>query len=110
MVKEIAGYIVAPMWREFMLVALAKYPKEFFNEPPAIPDSVQPALRGVFPGNGLPVHSLLYWTNKENPLGGVPSNPASDPQFGHWEYPILSGYSASGVLVPVMEASTTPEQ
>lgn len=83
MVKEIAGYIVAPMWRAFMDVALTKVPKEYFNEPPAIPESAPPVLRGV-----VSYHSLLLLTNKENPQGPPPANPYSDPQFAYWETPI----------------------
>ena len=83
MVKEIAGYIVAPMWREFMDVALTKVPKEYFNEPPAIPDSAPAVLRGE-----VIYHSLLLLTDKNNPQGGPPLNPYSDPQLNYWETPI----------------------
>lgn len=92
MVKEIAGYIVAPMWHEFMQVAIDKLPKEYFNDPPAIPDSAHAALRGVskitLPDGSTTAHSLLYWVNKDNPQGPPPFNPYGDPQFTHWEYPI----------------------
>jgi membrane peptidoglycan carboxypeptidase len=95
MVKEIAGYIVAPMWHEFMEKALAKYPQELFKEPPAIPEDSQPALRGVSIINGE-AHSLLYWTDKDNPRGPAPLNPAGDPQFQYWEYPIQQWLAAGG--------------
>lgn len=99
MVKEIAGYIVAPMWRAFMDNALTKVPKEVFNEPPATPESAPPSLRGI-----ITEHSLLYWTNKENPQGPPPLNPYSDPQFMYWEYPIQVWRAG---IVP--EATSTPE-
>lgn len=83
MVKEIAGYIVAPMWREFMDVALTKVPKEYFNEPPGIPETAPAILRGV-----ISWHSLLLLTNKDNPQGPPPANPYSDPQLAYWETPI----------------------
>jgi len=91
MVKEIAGYIVAPMWREFMDFALAKVPKEFFGEPPATPETAPPALRGVTyipTAGGIAAHNILYWTDKENPQGPPPANPYRDPQFAYWEYPV----------------------
>lgn len=114
MVKEIAGYIVAPMWREFMLEAIKKEPKEFFNEPPAIPDSAPAALRGIssvtMPDGSVVSHSLLYWTNKENPLGPPPFNPASDPQFYHWEFPIQMWQAGIATPQPPVEATTTPPQ
>lgn len=97
MVKEIAGYIVAPMWREFMDVALAKVPKEYFNEPPGIPEGVPAVLRGV-----VSWHSLLLLTNKANPQGPPPANPYSDPQLAYWETPIQMWAGA------LQQASTTP--
>lgn len=103
MVKEIAGYIVAPMWHEFMERALAKTPEEFFKEPPATPSDLTPALRGVSAvptsDGSVAMHSLLYWTDKDNPRGGPPLNPGSDPQFAYWEYPI-NAWIASGGMVP----------
>ncbi|MEK7079729.1 MAG: PBP1A family penicillin-binding protein [Patescibacteria group bacterium] len=109
MVKEIAGYIVAPMWHEFMGRALAKYPPEVFKEPPAIPDTAPPALRGVSlvpqPDGTQTAHSLLYWTDRNNPLGPPPANPASDSQFQYWEYPIQQ-WLASGDALPTGSQDT----
>ena len=35
------------------------------------------------------VHSILYWVDKNNPLGdNRPQNPEADPQFKNWEYSI----------------------
>lgn len=86
MVKEIAGFIIAPMWHAFMEYALTKYPQEYFGEAPGIPDSAPPALRGSYSGSSG-VHDILYWVNKDNPLSGGGGDP-SDPQFSHWEYPV----------------------
>lgn len=83
MVKEIAGYIVAPMWREFMDVALAKRPKEYFDAPPATPESAPPVLRGQ-----VTYQSILGLTNKDNPQGPPPANPYADSQYAYWQYPI----------------------
>jgi 1A family penicillin-binding protein len=87
MVKEIAGYIVAPMWHEFMGVALQKFPQEFFGEPRAIPDTAPPALRGVY-SDGNSIHDILYWVNKDSPLSGGSSR--GDGQFPYWEYALHS--------------------
>ena len=52
-------------------------------------------------------HSLLYWTNKDDPRGQPPTNPASDPQFAYWEYAIRAWYAShpelfsGGVMLPV---------
>ncbi|MBP9817002.1 MAG: PBP1A family penicillin-binding protein [Candidatus Pacebacteria bacterium] len=85
MVHETAGYVVAPMWRAFMDVALPKRPKEFFGEPRGIPENAPPALRGVYISDEG-VHDILYWVDKDNPLGGGTSR--RDAQNAHWEYPI----------------------
>ncbi len=35
------------------------------------------------------VHSILYYVDKDNPLGEFPENPEQDPQFLNWEKPVL---------------------
>ncbi|MBI4836853.1 MAG: PBP1A family penicillin-binding protein [Candidatus Portnoybacteria bacterium] len=34
-------------------------------------------------------HCILYYVNKDNPRGASLINPASDPQFTNWEFPVL---------------------
>jgi membrane peptidoglycan carboxypeptidase len=97
MVKEIAGYIVAPMWHDIMQYALTKYPQEFFTPPQPIPDSLPGALRGLS-SDGTSYHDILYWVNKDDPRGGGTSR--GDGQFPYWEYPI-------GGYVPGMNYSST---
>lgn len=97
MVKSVAGFIAAPLWHEIMAYALAKYPKAYFSEPSVISSSVPPLLQGNWRvsdrnGNIVP-HSLLYWTNKNDPQGPPPANPAADPQFAYWEYGIDFWYA-----------------
>ncbi len=111
MVKSIAGFIAAPMWHAAMAYALAKYPKTYFGEPDPIPHSVPPMLQGNWRvpdanGNIIP-HSLLYWTDKNNPQGPPPTNQSQDPQFPYWEYGISAWYAShpnlfsGGVMLPV---------
>lgn len=97
MVKTVAGFIAVPMWHEAMGYAISKYPKTYFGEPNPIPSTVPPMLRGNWRipdawGNLVP-HSLLYWTDKNNPQGGAPTNPSQDSQFSHWEYGISYWYA-----------------
>ena len=106
MVKEIAGYIVAPMWHDVMQYALTKFPQEFFTPPPAIPDSVPGVLRGLY-SDGTAFHSILYWVNKDTPLSG--GNSFSDPQFPYWEYPI-NNFLTTGSTTATTTSSTTPTQ
>lgn len=96
MVKSVAGFIAAPMWHESMAYALSKYPRMYFGEPSPIPASIPPILQGNWyipdrGGNLLP-HSLLYWTDKNNPKGPPPADPSRDPQFAYWEYGISDWY------------------
>lgn len=116
MAKTIAGFIAAPMWHEVMAYALSKYPKAYFGEPSAISVSVPPMLRGDWripdAGGNIVPHSLLYWTDKNNPLS-LPTNPYQDPQFAYWEYGISSFYAShsglfsGNVMLPVPLSTNT---
>jgi 1A family penicillin-binding protein len=91
MVKKIAAFIVAPTWHQIMLDALQKYasPTDTFPTPAPQTGSLPPVLTGNWntdPSQGI--HDILYWVNKDNPLSGKPANPASDPQFAYWDYPV----------------------
>lgn len=92
MVKQVAGYIVAPMWREFMLVALEKFPQEYFGEPRPIPDNAPAVLRGIYTGRDG-IHDILHWVNKDNPLGGGTSR--EDGQYPYWEYSLTFNQASS---------------
>lgn len=118
MVKSIAGFIAAPMWHEAMAYALSKYPKAYFGEPNPISASVPPMLQGNWripdaQGNIIP-HSLLYWTDKNNPRGPSPANSSADPQFAYWEYGISAWYVAhpelfmGGPMLPVPLSADEP--
>lgn len=106
----LSGLITTPMWREFMDVALAKIPEETFPQPQINNSGIKPIIRGEYidtssllaamqnnnEDNETPaidvssiynnIHSILHFVNKEDPLGGVPANPANDPQYKNWEY------------------------
>jgi 1A family penicillin-binding protein len=102
----LSGLIVTPMWREFIDIALAKLPEETFNQPTINRVGVKPIIRGEYidTTNLLSiiqnneeidlssiyenVHSILHFVNKNDPLGPVPENPASDPQYENWEYAV----------------------
>ena len=115
MEKKVAGFIVAPMWHEFMVEALKNYPDEKFKKPATTDNTnLKPVLRGLWQGNQSyfidslsgklatqytptetkkekvvqQVHSILYWVDKNNPLGAAPANPTNDSQFNSWEYAV----------------------
>ena len=125
--KKIAGLVVAPMWRAFMDEALKNLPKEYFNAPAPTSKEIKPVFQGVWQGYDyftidkisgklatdltpaetqeniyIPnVHSILYWVNKDDPYGAVPTSPSDDPQFSHWEYPIQQWLKTQNVPYPV---------
>lgn len=102
--------VAAPIWNEFMKLALANTPVENFV--PAKPVRTgKPVLDGdksmkvgyqvdkstgklataltppeyiVTRGYGQP-HSILFFVDKNDPRGDYPKNPASDPQYSAWE-------------------------
>lgn len=109
--KQVAGYIVAPMWHAFMNEILQTLPDERF-EKPAEEDlsKLKPILRGVWKGNVLTkdingieliqnnVHNILYWINKENPQDESSKNSINDSQFPYWEYPVQVWANAQGFI------------
>jgi len=85
-----------PMWHEFMAKALATFPHESFPQPEPVTSS-KIMLNGNIaytPPDGGPAqyHEILYYVDRNNPLGSIPSNPNSDPQFANWDWPVLQAY------------------
>jgi len=117
----------APIWQQFMKAALADTPVESFTAP--APSSVtKPAILGTAfervvkidtvtgklaventpPENiqertYLDPHSILYYVDKNDPLGPEPSHPENDPAFNAWESAVKAwvereGWSASSTI------------
>ncbi len=104
MEKKVAGLIVSPLWRELMDKTLPSLPAESFIPPQEENDSdLKPILRGQMGGEP---HSILYWVDKDNPRGPIPSNPANDSQFNHWEYAVKR-WASSGGFNPAQPVATT---
>ena len=102
MEKKVAGMIVAPMWSAFMKEVLPSLPNENFSKPEPTPSNLKPVLRGFWQGGEsfVGVHSILFWLNKNDPNGPIPTNPYSDEQFRFWEIPVQKwatnhGYSTN---------------
>ena len=102
--KKVAGFIVAPMWNEFLQFALEKRDVEFFNEPDKKDGDVKPVIAGfwrgeeiqtiedddgnartIVTGGGGGIHSILYWVDRSDPLGPPPRSPGNDSQYEMWE-------------------------
>ena len=97
MTKEGAGISAAgPMWHEFMNRALTALPKENFNKPdPVFTDKIMLNGQYLYTKSGdssKEVHTILYYANKNSPLGPFPVDPAVDSQFNNWEAVVKSYY------------------
>ena len=113
MEKMVAGFIVAPMWNEFLNEAFKDLPKEEFekakktkgNKPflngqwlggqTYLTDKISGKLATEFTPPELveekvltQIHSILYWLDKNNPNGEKPDSPENDSQFRMWEIPV----------------------
>jgi 1A family penicillin-binding protein len=113
---EVAGFVVAPMWHDFMETALQEIDNnEQFNEPQPISDDLKSILRGqwnpnetanILGGSSVEVrqsdttssgiHNILHWVDKNNPRGPTPVSPSSDPQYDQWEYSVRRWASGNG--------------
>ncbi|OGN35899.1 MAG: hypothetical protein A2568_01320 [Candidatus Yanofskybacteria bacterium RIFOXYD1_FULL_44_17] len=85
-----------PLWHEFMVKALARLPKEDFIKPePVSTNKIMLDGNYIYKKDELStpeIHSILYYIDKNNPLGPFPSNPSNDPQFNNWEWIVRSTY------------------
>lgn len=123
MEKRVAGFIVAPIWHDFMEQILQTLPQEQFP-PPTPPDTKKPVLTGEWRGGRtyaidsfseklasdltppelvknkiIPeIHSILYWVDKNDPRGPVPEHPERDSQFTNWETGVRAWAEEKGLL------------
>ncbi|MDP3792885.1 MAG: transglycosylase domain-containing protein [bacterium] len=93
MTKEGAGISASgPMWKEFVIKALEKYPIESFQRPdPVFSNKIM--LSGQYfdqqnTESPKEVHTILYYVDRSNPLGQIPSNPLTDFQYKNWEWSV----------------------
>jgi 1A family penicillin-binding protein len=128
MAKKVSGYIVAPMWNEFMKVVLQSEPLTHFQKPDIDPDyqSLKPVLRGIWQGGKTYFidtrtgnlasqttpdqykkekvvsnpHEILFWVDKNNPRGPAPAHPEDDPQYLLWETPVQKWLAENYVYSP----------
>lgn len=130
--------MAGPIWNRFMVEALKIMPNERFEDPNIAidPEKVKPVIRGYWQGNenffidkvsgklateNTPpqtkiekvitnVHSILYWVDKDNPLGPPPQNPNQDPQFIRWETPIQNWWAQNSHKYPKVSQGDKPNQ
>ncbi len=124
MEKRVAGFIIAPLWHEFMEAALPTFPEEVFGSPPIIPFDIKAVFRGIWQGSdgyildkttgvratektlaenrveifGGGVHSILHWVDRNNPRGPKPERPDEDSQYLYWEYGVSRWKEQQGII------------
>jgi len=106
--------VAAPIWNEFMKRSLTGTPVEVFKEleddktgKAAIDGELEyskkiiidketglPATSNTLEENKVEVevynhHSILYYVDKNDPLGPEPEDPSLDPQFNNWESAVI---------------------
>jgi membrane peptidoglycan carboxypeptidase len=112
--------IAAPIWQKFMLGALKGKEVKAFPRP-EIPKTGKPILDGDFIGvNRVKIdkftkklatqftpedyitevsfggfHNILYYIDRNNPLGPPPNNPEQDPQYKNWEQAVFNWWKDS---------------
>ena len=80
--KKTGAGLAAPIWRKIMEKILSSHDIENFIPPAPITDRA-PALLGQLPLNDN--NTILYYINKNNPLGPPPENPSQDQQYFLWQ-------------------------
>jgi 1A family penicillin-binding protein len=85
--------IAAPMWNKVMQKIVASNPIENFTLPDPITNR-NPVLLGQLPPGDT--HTILYYIDKNNPLGPQPKDPTSDPQYFSWQTGINNWVSTGG--------------
>jgi len=131
--KKVAGFIIAPLWNEFMYRAFDKIKDEKFEHPKIEnKTSLKPVLKGVWEG-GIPyyidtvsgklatentpvelreekfvtdIHSILHWVIKNNPRGNKPPSPEKDFQYESWEYAVDQWEIENGYTQSTSSSST----
>ncbi len=114
MVRGAGGSTAAgPIWNDFMRQALADTAIESFTAP-EIPTTGQAILDGQLPETTVIIdrasgklatdytplsyrqettyaeyHNSLHYIDRDDPLGGAPGNPDSDPMYEPWENAVL---------------------
>jgi penicillin-binding protein 1C len=130
--------LAGPIWNKFMKVALEKLPSEDFEEPDLYFDPIKykPVLRGLWQGNDsfvintitgnlateftpeevrrekvvTNVHTILYWVDRNDIMGGAPSNPSANSQFYNWETGVQNWWAQNRGSYPFVSGDEIPQE
>jgi len=130
--------ISGPAWREYMDLAMVKYPSDSFPDPVydyKTDPTIKPIMRGVWQGGEtfvidtvsgklateftpvetreeriIPnVHTTLHWIDKNNPRGPQPLNPTYDSQYENWEASVQNWWNQNKYLYGVLNQEIPTE-
>jgi len=72
-----------PIWHSFVSQIIKDYPNTKFIDP--LPVKInKPMLNGEWETQ-YGIHNILFYVDRNNPLGPIPQNPYKDPQYINWE-------------------------
>jgi membrane peptidoglycan carboxypeptidase len=95
--------IAAPMWNKVMQKIVTSHPIENFTPYDPITNR-NPILLGQIPQGDT--HTILYYINRNDPLGPALANPADDPQYSLWQTGINNWLIKTGKLQPSEQVPT----
>jgi membrane peptidoglycan carboxypeptidase len=89
--------LAAPMWNKIIQKIITSHSIENFTPPDQIA-STNPVLLGQLPQGDT--NTILYYINKNNPLGPKPENPSIDSQYALWQIGINNWLIQNGKYTP----------
>lgn len=129
--KADGSVVAAPIWHDFMAKVLGDTPFESFKAPDnyktgkGILDGQVPTetinvdkTTGQLASSNTPLeqieqrtapvyHTILYYIDRNDPLGPAPTNSAQDPQFSGWEAAVLNWGKKHATSSPLTATSTS---
>jgi len=87
-IKEgLSALLTLPIWYEFTSQIIKDYPKTRFLKPTTFKVN-KPMLNGEW-FSDYGIHDILFYVDKNNPLGPINRYPYKDPQFIKWEEGVI---------------------
>ncbi len=110
MTHQVSGFIVGPMWHQFMAYALPTRPTQYFTRSTADTSGLKPILQGVWqiPGSDGALHEILYWLNKNDPTGSTTPD-LNDSQYNLWETGLQAWIAKNGYPAGYNTAATSTQ-
>lgn len=131
--KKGGSKMAGPTWNNIMREALKNTPAEQFEKPRPVDQNISPILRGFWQGGdtftidklsgGLAteytpkntqeeksitnIHTILYWIDKNNPLGPKPTEIQSS-QYNNWEFGVQNWWNSNAYIYPIITELDKP--